>query len=127
LAAEKGIPLEQAVRAFADERPLALGGRAARLAAQLEAGTPLPVALARSQNPLSTDALLASRVGVQTGQLGPALRMALDHSDQLATIMRRLMAKYCYLLTLLCLGLYFVTYAIVRIIPRLSGCSRTIT
>ena len=66
VAAEKGIPLEQAARAFADERSVQIGARVSHLADFLESGVPLPAALALTRNALPSDALLAA-----FGRIGP--------------------------------------------------------
>ena len=88
VAAEKGIPLEQAARAFADERGVQIGVRVSRLADMLESGVPLPYALDMTRNPLPADALLAARLGQATGRLGPALRMSIRHSEMFDRTMR---------------------------------------
>lgn len=117
VAAEKGLPLAQAARALAEERPLQIGLRAAALADLLEAGAPLPQALVLARHPLPTDLLLAVRMGHQTGRLGPALRMALEHSDHFAGIMRNVLAKYFYLLLVLGVGLVSTTFIALKIVP----------
>jgi general secretion pathway protein F len=117
VAAEKGIPLDQAARAFAQERSVQLGLRAARLAELLEAGAPLSQALLLSRNPVSADALLAARLGCQTGQLASALRMSLAHHDHVAGIMRSVMAQYAYFLAVLWVALISVTFIMLKIIP----------
>ncbi len=76
VAAERGIPLESAARAFAAERYDDLGRRARDLADYLEAGVPLGLALARSRNSFPSAVRLAAELGQQTGDLGPALRQA---------------------------------------------------
>ena len=117
VAAERGIPLEQAARAFADERSLQLGRRASRLADLLEAGIPLPQALDLSRNRVSTDALLAARVGHELGMLGAALRMSLDHSERFAGIVRSVLAKLCYVVLVAWVGLVVITFIALKIIP----------
>jgi protein transport protein HofC len=117
VAAERGIPLDQAARAFAEERAVPLGLRAARLAELLEAGAPLPQALDLSRNPVSTDALLAARMGHELGVLGPALRMSLEHSEQTAVVMRSLLAKLCYFLLVAWVGLVVIVFMALKIIP----------
>lgn len=117
VAAERGIPLAQAARAFADERSLQLGLRASRLADLLEAGAPLPQALDLSRNAVSTDALLAARIGHELGMLGPALRMSLDHTEQVAGVMRRIMADFAYFVFVGWVGLMVITFMALKIIP----------
>lgn len=117
VAAERGIPLEQAARAFADERSVPLGLRGTRLAELLEAGAPLPQALDLSRNALSTDALLAVRIGHELGVLGPALRMSLERTEQVAGIMRNVMAKLCYVALVAWVGLLVITFVMLKIVP----------
>jgi type II secretory pathway component PulF len=116
-AAEKGIPLEEAARAFADERSVQVGVRVTRLADLLESGVPLPTALAMSRNPLPSDALLAARLGVETGQMGPALRMSIRHNDYFERIMREVMAKYFYVTAILIAGVGIVNFLMLKIVP----------
>jgi type II secretory pathway component PulF len=117
VAAEEGIPLAQAARAFAIERSVQLGARTSRLADFLEAGSPLPQALALSRNPVAAEALLAARIGQATGQLGPALRMALQHGDYLARTMRGSMAVLSYLCILMGVAVWVVAFIMLKIVP----------
>ena len=109
--------MEQAARAFATERSLSLGLRAARLADLLEAGAPLPQALDLSRNAVAADALLAARVGHETGLLGPALRMSLEHHEQVAGLMRGVIAKYLYFMALLWAGFAIISFMALKITP----------
>jgi type II secretory pathway component PulF len=120
MAAEKDIPLAKAARAFADERSVQVGVRMAHLADLLESGVPLPSALALSKNVVPSDALLAARLGEETGQLGVALRMSVDYSDDFELIMRNVMAKYFYLTGLLVVGTGVVSFMMVKIVPVFS-------
>ncbi len=117
IAAERGIPLDQAARAFADERSVQIGPRVARLAGFLESGVPLPNALTMSRNPVPTDALLASRLGAETGQMGPALRMSIDHIDHFESAMRGVLAKLFYVVAVLGFGTGVVAYIMLKIVP----------
>jgi general secretion pathway protein F len=117
VAAEKGIPLEQAARAFADERSVQIGMRSARLADLLEQGIALPTALSMSRNPLPADALLAARLGAESGRMGEALRMSLDYGDHFEAVLRDVAAKYCYLLGIVATALVIVSFTMLRIVP----------
>jgi type II secretory pathway component PulF len=117
VAADKGIPLEQAARAFADERSVQSGVRTARLADWLERGAPLPNALALSKNPLPVDALLAARVGAETGQMAEALRISIGHADYIEQIMRRVVAQYFYIAAILGIGNGIMTFMMLKIVP----------
>jgi type II secretory pathway component PulF len=117
VAADKGIPLEQAARAFADERSLQLGSRVTRLAELLEAGAPLSQALPLSGNPLSADALLAARVGTLTGQLGPAVHMATEHRDRFETVLRSASLLLLYVFYTGIAGFAIITFMMLKIVP----------
>jgi hypothetical protein len=97
LAAEKDIPLEKAARAFAVERSVQVG-----------------------VNSLPTDALLASRVGVETGRMGPALRMSIQFSDDFELIMRNVLVKYFYLLGILTIAGGIMTFMMLKIAPVMT-------
>ena len=116
-AAEKGLPLEAAARNFALERDDSLGYRAARLADALAAGAPLPAALARTGHPLPLDALLAVRVGYETGSLGPALRHVARTSASGREPMRAILQKLFYLLVLVNVAAGILTFVMLKIIP----------
>jgi type II secretory pathway component PulF len=117
VAAEKGIPLEQAARAFADERSVQIGSRVRHLANLLESGVPLPAALALSRNALPSDALLAARIGAATGQMGAALRMSMAYGDHFDRTMRAIMAGYFYIVGLLLIGSGILTFVMLKIVP----------
>lgn len=120
LAAERGIPLEQAARAFAHERHDETGLRAARLAAELERGAPLPEALRNSRNPLPFDARLACGVGWQAGRLGPALRRVIRFHEEFDEQHRHALEKSLYLCLLLASFCWMLTALLVRIVPGLD-------
>ncbi len=120
LAAERGIPLEQAANAFADERYDETGLRAARLARELERGTPLPDAVKQSRNLLPFDARLACGVGWQGGCLGPALRRVVEFQEEFENYVRAATEKLFYLLLVGAASLIVATFLIVRIVPSLD-------
>ena len=117
-AASKGIPLEQAARSFADERVGSLGARAARgLAQYLEAGVPLPEALRLAGIRLPTDALVAVRVGSQTGSLPEALDQIARGSSDLDTALRSILEKCVYLCAVACMLLGILVFLMLKIVP----------
>lgn len=121
IAAERGIPLESAARAFADERGDELGLRAAHLADLLEAGMPLPEALSASGHYyLPTDARLAVRMGTETGSLGPALKNITGMGQTLETTLRTLSVKYLYLIVLFNVGVLILTFVMLKIVPTFA-------
>ena len=106
-----------AARAFADERSVQIGPRISRLAGLLESGVPLPNAMAMTRNALPTDALLAVRLGAETGRMGPALRVSVEHIDHFEGAMRGVLAKFFYVVLVLGIGSSIVGYVMLRIVP----------
>lgn len=117
VAAEREIPLEQAARAFADERAVQIGIRVSRLADLLESGVPLPTALVLTRNALPADALLAVRLGLATGCLGPALRMSIRHGDLVDRMMREVLGRFLYLFGVLAAGTLVLEFTMLKIVP----------
>jgi len=72
-AAERGIPLETAARAYANERRGRLADRARLMADYLDAAMPLSLAMARSRLFVSREIQLAADVGEKTGTLSQSL------------------------------------------------------
>jgi len=116
-AAERGIPLEQAARAFADERSVQIGIRAAKLANLLEDGVPLHGALRALGNPLSADAVLAANLGAEMGAMGPALQMSLDHAERLEATVRKVLARYVYVIFVMCTAAAILAFVMFKIVP----------
>ncbi|MCA9121831.1 MAG: type II secretion system F family protein [Planctomycetaceae bacterium] len=116
-AAERGIPLEQAARAYSMERSDELGIRAARLASLLEGGTPLSLALADARVRLPLDALVAVRVGIETGDLGQALSTVGKHDDDADTLLRSIFEKVFYLGVVANVLLIILTFIMLKIVP----------
>src|SRR5262249_58537213 len=99
VAAEKGIPLASAVRAFAEERNDDLGYRARLLAEALEKGMPLDHALEESYTRLPDDALVAVHTGCQTGTLAAMLRGVVRNAATLDAVVHAAVARVVYLVT----------------------------
>jgi len=116
-AAERGIPLEQAARAFADERSVQIGTRVAKLANLLEDGVPLHGALRTLGNPLSAEAVLAANLGAETGAMGPALHMSLDHAERLEATLRKVLARYVYVLFVVYVAAAILAFTMFKIVP----------
>ncbi len=116
-AAERGIPLEQAARAFADERSVQIGTRVARLANLLEDGVPLHGALRMLGNPLPADAVLAANLGAEMGAMGPALHMSLDHAERLETTVRKVLARYVYVVFVVYAAAAILAFTMFQIVP----------
>ena len=116
-AAERGIPLEQAARAYSMERSDELGIRAARLAELLEGGTPLSLALADTRVHLPLDALVAVRVGIETGDLGAALEKVGKHDDDADILLRAVFEKLFYLGVMANVLLVILIFIMLQIVP----------
>lgn len=119
-AAERGIPLDTAARAFAEEHHNRIGQRAAQLADYLEAGVPLGLALVRSRNRVSHAAMLAADMGLQTGNLGPALRRAIGEVDVMDASLHAIIQRLFYLVFLVLFSVVMLSYLLVRILPVLQ-------
>ncbi|MEX0820421.1 MAG: type II secretion system F family protein [Pirellulaceae bacterium] len=116
-AAERGIPLEQAARAYSQERSDELGIRAARLAELLEGGTPLSLALGDTRIHLPLDTSVAVRVGIETGDLGAALAKVGKYDDDADTLLRSIFEKVFYLAVVANVLLGILTFIMLKIVP----------
>ncbi len=117
VAAERGIPLEAAARAFAGERNDVMGKRALMLADYLEAGVPLSLALRRSRCRVSDAALLAAELGERTGTLGVGLRKLVDDVDEHEATLRSLLERVFFLVFLLLFAKLVLTFLLLKIFP----------
>ncbi len=116
-AAERGIPLEQAARAYSLERSDELGIRAARLARLLEGGTPLSLALAETRVRLPLDTLVAVRIGIETGDLGAALAKVAKYDDEADSLLRSIFEKVFYLGVVANVLIGILTFIMLKIVP----------
>ncbi len=117
VAAERGIPLESAARAFAEERNDLIGRRANLLADYLEAGVPLALALTRSRCSVTPSVQLAADLGQQTGTLGIGLRQATSGLDEGEETLRAMIEKLFYVVFLIVFGTGVVSFFMLKIIP----------
>ena len=117
VAAERGIPLEQAARDFAAERRDWIGSRSLDLAEYLEAGLPLALAAQRSRLAFPSAILLAADMGQRAGNLGPALRQALSRDDTAETVLRSAVEELFYVTFLIAFGLCLWAFVMLKIVP----------
>jgi len=117
VAAEKGIPLASAVRAFAEERRDGLGYRARLLAEALEQGMPLDQALEQSYTRLPNDALVAVHTGCQTGTLASMLRSVARNAATLDAAVHAAVARVVYLVTFSFFAALVMIFLAMKIIP----------
>ncbi|HUG66239.1 MAG TPA: type II secretion system F family protein, partial [Pirellulaceae bacterium] len=120
VAAERGIPLESAARAFAEERNDRIGRRATLLADYLEAGVPLSLALKRSKTFVPSAILLAADLGQESGNLGAALRHAAGQIDESETTLRWTLERLFYVAFIILFSCGAMTFLMVKIIPVLK-------
>ncbi len=119
-AAERGIPLENAARAFAGERSGSVAFSARRLAEYLDAAMPLSVALARSGLWISADVKMAANLGEKTNSLGPSLQKAVKQSNLFETSLDSILVKSSYLAAILGVMFLVVTFMMIKIIPTFN-------
>lgn len=119
LAAEKGIPLPAAARAFAEERRGSIGRRAARLAMALEQGMSLDAAIksARLRLPIAAD--VAVHTGCETGSLATALAGASRASAFIETTTRGAASQIIYLAMFVLIATGVVVFLMFKIVPEL--------
>jgi type IV pilus assembly protein PilC len=116
-AVSQGIPLEQAARAYADERADLIGYRVRRMAEYLEVGTPLPAALAAAGTPLPTDAALALHVGLETSTLPTAMQQIARAETDLDVVLRSILEKLFYLCVIAYVLIGVVVFLMLKIVP----------
>ena len=116
-AAARGIPLEQAARAFSLERSDELGLRAARLAELLESGMPLSLCLAETRTRLPIDVDLAVRIGVDTGDFASAIASIPKSDDDAEWQLRAMLERFFYLSFVGCVLMGILTFVMLKIVP----------
>ncbi len=121
VAAERGLPLAPAARAFAARRSDEMGRRALLLANSLDGGVPLPDALRRSGNPLPTDAWLAVRLGTDMNSLGSSLREAARSGGRYAEIWKPVFEGSMYLMAIALVGLNVIMFVMIKIVPTFQA------
>jgi type IV pilus assembly protein PilC len=119
MAAEKGIPLPAAARAFSDERRGSVGRRAAKLAVALERGMPLDAAVKAAQLRLSPAATVAVRTGCETGSLGATLAGASRASAFIETTTRGATSQIIYLTFFVLIAMGIIGFIQYKIVPEL--------
>lgn len=116
-AANRGIPLPEAARAYADEVQGDTGVRALALAENLERGQALSEATIRSRLRMGTAMKLAVRLGESLGSLGPAMRQQIDDSNQIDAALRDAVGRFFYLGTVVIVMTGVITFVMVKIVP----------
>jgi type II secretory pathway component PulF len=116
-AANRGIPLPEAARAFADETPGRTGARALRLAEALERGQPLAEARRDAGLRMGTAMRLTVQMAEPLGMLGPAMRQQLDDSQQVDAALRDVIGRFFYLANVIVFMLGICTFVMLKIVP----------
>jgi type II secretory pathway component PulF len=117
IAAQRGIPLSEAARAYADETLGSTGTRAMALAEALERGEPLAMASRTARLRLGTAMRLAVKMGESLGLLGPAMRQQLDDSQQLDATLQNVMGRFGYLGLVVAFAIFVCTFVMLKIVP----------
>ncbi len=97
IAAERGIPLGKAMRAFAAESVAGQRVRVRKLADLLDAGTPLDEAMKKSRIRFPREVLMAVRLRGLAGELGPALRESMRRAVSVETLASGVLERMLYL------------------------------
>jgi len=116
-AAQRGVPLSEAARAYADESLGDTGLRSLALAEAMERGEPLWRAVCTARLRLGVAPRLAVRMGEQLGLLGPAMRQQLDDSQQVDAVLRDTIGRFFYLGNVVAVMLIVSTFVMLRIVP----------
>lgn len=116
-SAEKGVPLPEAARAFAQENAGDSGTRALALAERIEAGGSLAAATRHARLRLSTAMRLAVNLTDVLVARGVALRAQLSWGNEADAALRTILNRLLYLFLLLQTLLLISTFVMIRIVP----------
>lgn len=116
-AANRGIPLPEAARAFADETQGNTSHRSLLLAEALERGQPLAQAARIAWLRMSTAMRLTVRVAEPLGSLGPAMRQQMEDSQQVDLVLRDAIGRFFYLGILITVMNIVCTFMMLKIVP----------
>lgn len=117
ISAEKSVPLDLAIEAFAHEGQGLIKLKAKKLAELLKSGVSLPEALDKVPGLLPAPVLTMIHSGHESGTLSKTLRQALTSRDLFAIIWSSLIAKLLYIFFVICTGGSIVLFVIYKIIP----------
>jgi len=121
VATEENLPPSPLIVALAEDEAGIQHQRLLRLAKLLHEGVPLADAVEQVAGVLSEEDLLAIRFGSQSGTLAASLRERLDAGDTIAErISPRLRKTWIYLMALLVVSAFIVTFLAIKILPELN-------
>jgi type II secretory pathway component PulF len=118
ISADRGMPLEPAVRALAEEEGGPYFWRATKLADSLAAGTPLALAIEANHKTLPPLTFMAARIGEVTGALGATLRSVDTRRNRPSGILHEpstRLSSFFYIITVLGVA---VPYTALKIVPK---------
>lgn len=116
-AAEKGIPLPETARAYAQENSGDTGVRAQYLAEQIEAGASLSAATRACRLRLATPLRLAVNLSDVLMARGLALRSQLQWGSDTDALFRTIINRLLYLCAVFLLLLSVLTFTMIKIVP----------
>ena len=117
LSADRGMPLEPAFRALAEEEGGPFYWRASALADSLAAGIPLALAIEANRKALPPLSFLAARIGEVTGTLGPALRSVDSRRNRPSGVLNEPPVRLISFVYLIAVFGFALPYTSLRIAP----------
>jgi type II secretory pathway component PulF len=120
VAAERMMPMQPVIEAFAREHRWKLAAEARRLASRLEAGWLLPDAVDASGKLFPPEARVTIRVGHAAGTLAEALRNAAGGRDSHDAVWSQVAGKVLYLAFVVFFGNLMVTFLMLKIAPAMQ-------
>lgn len=116
-SAERGVPLPESARAYAQENSGDTGARALALAERIEAGGTLAVATRYARLRLSTAMRLAVNLSDVLVARGLALRSQLHWGNEADAALRMILNRLLYLFVLFQTLMLIATFVMIKIVP----------
>src|SRR6185436_13106190 len=116
-AAQRGVPLAEAARAYADETLGDTGLRALALAESIERGETLSTAVRIARLRMGAAIQLAVRLGERLGLLGPAIGQQLHDTQHIDAAVRDVFGRFVYLAVVVIVMMGISTFLMLRIMP----------
>ena len=117
IAAQRGLPLSTAARAFSLGRIDEIGRRTDRLASLLDSGMPFPLALKNSKNPLPSDATVAVEIGFALNALDITLTDAAQTGNRITRLRQTVFDKLAYFFVLTLVLFCVILFMNIKIVP----------
>jgi type II secretory pathway component PulF len=116
-AAQRGIPLSEAARAYADETLGDTGLRALVLAESIERGESLSGAATSARLWMNSAVKFAVRLGERLGLLGPAIGQHLHDTQHIDAGVRDVFGRFVYLLGIVSVMAVVSSFVMFKIVP----------